>query len=139
MFGQALNFLIVNWAIITPIVVIALLVISKSFRAGVAFLLRVIARPLLLAAVVALVYDGTKTLAGGGNGLVFTSLAEIWQANHPTSLTSLKGVISQLHPMAWEKGALSILRLPAWAVVGTVGLVLAWIGRKRPQPKVFVN
>lgn len=138
MFGQAMNFLIVHWAIIVPIVLIVALVFSKACRAGATFAMRMIARPLLLAAVVAIVYDGTRTLAGG-SGIVFTSLAEHWQASHPASLAALKTVLSQVHPLVWEKGAQLVLKLPTWSVIGTLGLILAWIGRKRRQPRVFVN
>lgn len=138
MFGTVVNFLIVHWAIITPIVILLLLVFFKSARSGATFMLRLIARPLLLAAVIAMVYDGTRTLASG-SGLVFTSLAEHWQLSHPPSLAALKTSLSKLHPMAWEPGALTILKLPTWVVIGTLGLILAWIGRKRPQPKVYVN
>lgn len=138
MIGQAVNFIIMYWAFVIPVVLLVLLLVSRAFRGWAALVLRVIARPLLLAAVVAMVYDGTRTLAGN-SGIVFTSLAEHWQTIHPASMAAFKAAISRLHPLAWEQGAFTVLKLPAWAVIGTLGLALAWIGRKRQQPQIFVN
>lgn len=138
MIGQTVNFLIVHWVIVTPVVLLALLVLSRGARTAGALVLRLIARPLLLLAVLALVYDGTRTIAGG-SGFVITSLAEHWQATHPTSLALVKSALSQLHPLAWDRGALLILKLPAWIIAGALGLLLAYIGRKRRQVNVYAN
>ena len=138
MVGKVVNFLIVySWAII-PLAVLIALVLSRAARAGAAVVLRLIARPLLLAAVVALVYDGTRTIAGG-SGLVITSLADHWLSLHQPSLAALQAMVTKLHPLAWETGALRVLKLPAWIVVGAIGLLLAVIGRKRRQVNVYVN
>lgn len=138
MIGQAVNFLILHAAVVIPVVLVVLLVLFRSVRAVAAGVLRGVARLLLLMAVLALVYDGTRTLAGG-SGLVITSLVDHWQALHPASLAAIKVMLTQMHPSAWEEGALRVARLPAWVVAGVLGLTLAWIGRKRRQINVFVN
>ena len=124
MVGKIVSFLIVHAAIIIPLVVLVLLVLFATVRAAACTVLRIVARPLLLIAVVALVYDGTRTLAGG-SGFVITSLADHWKALHPASLQAFQAALSQLHPMAWESGGQRLVRLPAWVVAGGVGLLLA--------------
>ena len=138
MIGNIVNFLIMHATIVIPVVLLVLLVVFRSVRAVAAGFLRAIARLLLLVAVLALVYDGTRTLAGG-SGIVITSLLDHWQSFHPTSLATGKAILTQLHPAAWEQGALRVGKLPAWIVLGGLGLLLAWIGRKRRQVNVFVN
>ena len=137
MIGKAVEFLIVHATLIVPVVLVVLLIWSETARAAVRVLLRLSARLLLLAAVVALVYDGTRTLAGAG--LVITSLGEHWQSLAPQSLDALRSLINRLYPLAWEGGATRLLRLPAWLVIGVLGMLLAWIGRKRHPVNVFVN
>ena len=138
MVGKIVSFLIVYAAIIIPLIVLVLLVLFAPVRTAACTVLRVVARPLLLIAVVALVYDGTRTLAGG-SGMVITSLADHWQSLHPASLQAFKAALSQLHPLAWESGGQRLVRLPAWVVAGGAGLLLAWIGRKRRALNVYVN
>lgn len=136
--SNIVSFLIVHAAIIIPLVLAVLLIISRPVRLATCTVLRVIARPLLLLAVVALVYDGTRTLAGG-SGLVITSLSDHWQSLHPASLQAFKTLLNGLHPSLWDAGGQRIVKMPAWAVAGVIGLTLAWIGRKRRQLNVYVN
>ena len=139
MIGKTVEFLIRHAVIIVPLVLLALLVMSSSVRTGARFVLRFIARPLLLLAVVALVYDGTRTLAGG-SGLVLTSLTEHWLAFSPRSMTAVQGFITRtISPGAWYGGVLRVFGLPAWLVVGALGLLLGWLGRKPQRAKVFIN
>ena len=139
MIGSAIDFLIVNAVYIVPGILVATLVMSAGARRFAAALLRFIARPLLLVAVVALVYDGTRTLAGG-SGLVVTSLAEHWQSFFPSSLELVRGLVTKrVHPAIWDGGLVRVLRLPSWLVIGAIGLLLAWIGRKRHRVNVYIN
>lgn len=139
MFGKAVEFVIVHATIIVPAVIVLLLVWSRAARAAASFVLRMIARPLLLVAVVALVYDGTRTLAGG-SGLVITSLVEHWQNLSPATFEALKVLIVQrAHPQVWDGALLRLFKLPAWLVIGVFGMLLAWIGRKRRNVNVFIN
>jgi hypothetical protein len=125
-------------AIILPLVIAILLIVWPAFRSGTRLVLRVLARPLLLVAIVALVWDGTRTLAG--EGWVWTSLAEHWQALAPRSLNALQSTVTRVvHPRAWDGGVLRVLTLPAWLVLGVLAIMLGWIGRKRQQVDVFAN
>ncbi len=139
MVGKAVNFLIVHSAIIIPLVILVGLVVSAAVRTIALGVLRVVARPLLLLAMIALVYDGTRTLAGD-SGLIVTSLAEHWQSFWPRGLEGLKDVLSRkVHPLAWEQGMRRLIGLPAWLVIGAIGLALAYVGRKRQRPRIYVN
>ena len=139
MVQKVIEFLLVNAPYIVPGIVVAALFLSESARTVACFLLRMIARPLLLLAVIALVYDGTRTLAGG-SGIVLTSLVEHWQGLAPTTLEGVKMlIVKRLGTAAWDGGLLRLLKLPAWLVIGVLGLSLAYIGRKRQKVNVFVN
>ncbi len=139
MVQKVIEFLLVNASYIVPGIVVAALFLSESARAVASFLLRLIARPLLLVAVVALVYDGTRTLAGG-SGIVITSLVEHWQGLFPGSLEIVKQfIVRRVSPALWDGGMLKVLRMPAWLVIGVLGLLLAWIGRKRHKVNVYMN
>jgi hypothetical protein len=138
MLSKIANFLIVNAAIVIPLTLVLLMVVSESVRLAVAFFVRIVARLLLIAAVVALVYDGTRTLAGGA-GFVVTPLIDHLQTLTPQLLQGVKSALVRLHPQAWDAAALRILRLPGWLVIGALGLLLAWAGRKRRRVSVYVN
>lgn len=139
MVQKAIEFLLVNAPYIVPGVIVATLILSENARTAACFVLRMIARPLLLIAVVALVYDGTRTLAGG-SGLVITSLAEHWQTLFPASLEVAKTtVVKRLGAGMWDGGVLKVLRFPSWLLLGGLGLLLAYIGRKRHKVNVFMN
>ena len=139
MVGKAIDFLIVNAVYILPGVLVAALVLSQNTRAAAAFLLRMLARPLILIAVIALVYDGTRTLAGGA-GIVITSLGEHWQNLFPAGFESLKQLVNRrFGSVVWDMGLLRLLTLPSWLVIGVLGLLLAWIGRKRQRVNIYIN
>lgn len=139
MLDKVANFFLVHAAIVLPAAVVLALIVSSTARTGVMALLRFIARPLLIAAVVALAYDGTRTLAGG-SGLVITSLAEHWTSFAPKSLEAAKTlVVAKLHPALWDGVVQRLILLPAWLVVGCLGFLLAWFGRRRKQVEVFIN
>lgn len=139
MVQKVIEFLLVNAPYIVPGIIVAALFLSENARAVACFLLRMVARPLLLIAVVALVYDGTRTLAGG-SGIVVTSLIEHWQTLFPGSLeVSKQFIVRRVSPALWDGGLLKVLRMPSWLVIGFVGLILAWIGRKRHKVNVFMN
>lgn len=139
MLDTVANFFLVHAAIVLPLAVVLALLISSTARTGVMALLRFIARPLLIAAVVALAYDGTRTLAGG-SGLVITSLAEHWMSFAPKSLELAKSVVTaKIYPTVWDAVIQRLLLLPAWLIAGCLGLMLAWIGRRRKQVAIFIN
>jgi hypothetical protein len=139
MLDKIVNFFLVHAAIVLPLAVALLLVVSSSARGVFKTLLRVLARPLLIVAVIALAYDGTRTLAGG-SGLVVTSVADHWANLAPKSIETVRALVStRLHPALWDSGITPLVRLPAWLVAGVLGLLLGWIGRRRRDVRIFVN
>lgn len=139
MLDKVANFFLVHAAIVLPLAIVLALLVSSTARSGFQTLLRVLARPILIAAVIALVYDGTRTLAGGA-GFVVTSLGTHWTRLAPQSLEAAKTVLTaKLHPLAWESGLQPILRLPGWLVLAALGLLLAWLGRRRKHVPIFIN
>jgi hypothetical protein len=139
MIERVLAVLAANWGALAALVLIVALTWSAAARSAFAVALRLASRPLLLAAVIALVYDGTRTLAGN-SGLITTSLADHWQSLAPASFEATRLTISQrMHPWLWDSALLPLLRLPAWLVLGCLGLALSYIGRRRQGVNVFAN
>ncbi|WEK03903.1 MAG: hypothetical protein P0Y65_17175 [Candidatus Devosia phytovorans] len=93
-------------------------------------ILRIAGTWLIGLAVVLLVIDGTKSL--GANGLVFTSLADLWTSVHQGSLIALQGFFAERFFADLLGAALeAVLDTPAFAVAGVPGVVLALMGRTR--------
>ncbi|MEZ5815976.1 MAG: hypothetical protein R3D44_02710 [Hyphomicrobiaceae bacterium] len=139
MLDKVVNFFLVHAAVVLPLVVLAALVVSSTARAVLKALARAVARLLFIAAVVALAYDGTRTMAGGA-GLVMTSLWDHWSSFAPSTLEAAqKMVTARLGPIVWVKGIAPFLHLPAWLTTAGLGVVLAWLGRRKRQVSIFVN
>jgi hypothetical protein len=99
---------------------------------------RFLAGTFLLIAVIAAVYDGTRSAAAGG--LVMTSLLEHWSRIAPGLLASAQsGVGRALHPLVWNLGVSKLLAVPTWALFAAVGVLLAYVGRRRRRVNVFAN
>jgi hypothetical protein len=139
MLDNIVNFFLVHAAIVLPLAVLVALGVSSTARTGFQALLRFLSRPLLIAAVVALAYDGTRTLAGG-SGMVVTSLVEHWVSFSPATFEAFKALLAaKVHPQAWDVALAPVLRLPAWLLAGGLGLLLAWLGRRRKEVAIFIN
>jgi hypothetical protein len=127
------------WPLIVPTIIVVVLYLSRSARNVAKITLRALSRPLLLLAVIALVYDGTRTLSGHSS-IVVTSLGEHWATLAPTSYQNTQTLLRRrVHPAVWDRGLAPILNLPAWVVFGVVGFGLAWAGRRRRETEVFAN
>jgi hypothetical protein len=106
----------------------------------IAFLARFAGLWLIAGALVALVVDGTKTIAG--SMLTVTPLRQTWTALGPASLEGFQAFIQEkveIHVghWVWDPVLQWILALPTWAVLGVVGGWLAYMGRKRRTAAVF--
>lgn len=90
----------------------------------------------LAAALVALVIDGTKSIAD--SSLVTTSVAQYFLEYSPTTLQRLEfGVQNNLgSPWLWDTVFVNLLSWPAFAVLGGFGILLMLIGRRR-RPAVI--
>jgi hypothetical protein len=94
---------------------------------------------LLAVAALALINDATRGLAPGAR-FTFLSMRGLWQMVHEGSLTAFQnGVQRGLHPLAWDPVMLGILKLPAWFLLGVIGLMFCFIGRKRRRIELFTN
>jgi hypothetical protein len=139
MLDNPLALITANWMGIAALAAVIAVLLSAAARRAARALLRMLAHPLLLLAVVALVYDGTRTLAAG-SGFIVTSLADHWQTVAPASFEGGKVfVMRRLGPAVWDPVLMSALRLPAWLTLGGLGVLFGYIGRKRRTVDVFAN
>ncbi len=93
------------------------------------FTFRFIGMMLLAGAFVALLYDGTRTIAG--NAVSLTPLAYIWNNLHANSLQGLQTIVERTAPVLWDPLLRSIVAAPAWLVLGVLGVVFMLLGRKK--------
>ena len=94
------------------------------------FLFRFIGLWILAAGFVALVRDGTKSIAG--NAVFTTKLADDWNNIHASSLELLKALFERYAGASgWEIVSTYVLAAPTWLVLGILGSILILIGRKK--------
>ncbi len=94
------------------------------------FLFRFIGLWILAAGFVALVRDGTKSIAG--NAVFTTKLADDWNNIHASSLESLNALFERYAGASgWEIVSTYVLAAPTWLVLGILGSILILIGRKK--------
>jgi hypothetical protein len=94
------------------------------------FLFRFVGLWILAAGFVALVRDGTKSIAG--NAVFITKLVDDWNNIQATSLDSLKTLVERYGGTSgWELAFTYVLAAPTWLVVGILGSILILIGRKK--------
>ncbi|WP_320144152.1 hypothetical protein [uncultured Cohaesibacter sp.] len=83
----------------------------------------------------ALVLDGVRSIAA--NMIVMKSLKDTWfEINRESLVVAQDFVQRTLHPLVWDPVMQWILMAPAWLVVGVIGLLFVYLGRKR-RPKVI--
>ena len=94
------------------------------------FVFRFVGLWILAAGFVALVRDGTKSIAG--NAVFITGLGEDWNNIHGASLEQLKALVERYAgPPTWEFAALYVMGAPTWLVLGIIGSIFILIGRKK--------
>jgi hypothetical protein len=98
------------------------------------FLARFTGLWLVAGALVALVVDGTKTIAS--SSLTVTSLGATWAAINPALLMRTqefvqRSVETYVGHWLWDPVIQWILMLPTWVVLGAVGAWLIYVGRRR--------
>ncbi|QTL04625.1 hypothetical protein J5J86_04630 [Aquabacter sp. L1I39] len=97
------------------------------------FLLRFIGFWLLAGGVVALVVDGTRSIAA--SQMQFMSALSAWSAVSPSTLEKAKASIEGLSAAAWADAAAPVLDLPLFALLCVVGFLLMALGRKRRRSR----
>jgi hypothetical protein len=94
------------------------------------FVFRFVGLWILAAGFVALVRDGTKSIAG--NAVFITKLADDWNNIHASSLEALKTIVERYTGASgWEIASTYVLAAPTWLVLGILGSILILIGRKK--------
>jgi len=102
--------------------------------------LRFIGALFLLAAIIALTADLSRTKQSTSPHPMFTSIAGHWADFAPQSLAGAqRQVQTRVHPLLWDPLILSIIRLPAWLSLGGIGLAALYFGRRRRRLEIFVN
>ncbi len=94
------------------------------------FVLRAAGFLLFAAAFIALIYDGTKTLAG--SQVIVTPIEQTWTNVHPASLEATQDKLKNWLPawaLEWVKDY--GLKAPTSLVLGLLGIVLMLSGRKK--------
>ncbi|MCC7345961.1 MAG: hypothetical protein IT538_01050 [Variibacter sp.] len=94
------------------------------------FLLRFVGFAVLAAAFVALIYDGTRSIAA--NQVTYTPLGPLWTQVHAASLQWLQSTAEHYGPAwLWSAAAAPLLSVPAFAVLTVIGALLMLVGRKK--------
>src|SRR5882757_3053594 len=94
------------------------------------FVFRFVGLWILAAGFVALVRDGTKSIAG--NALFLTPLVDDWNNINAGGLDALKALVERYSgPWLWELATLYLLAAPTWLVFGILGSLFILIGRKK--------
>ena len=101
-------------------------------------ILRAVAWLLLLVAVIVFTSDLTHTI--NGSTLTTSSLLSHWKTTSPGTLTATGSFVQHYaHPKLWDPLLLRLLLLPAWLLIGTVGVVLALLSRGKRRVNIFAN
>ncbi len=101
----------------------------QSGRAMIRFVVRLAGFILLAAGFAALVVDGTRSIAA--NGLLVTPSA-VLLGSHQLGIEQF--LVQRVHPLAWNPGLISLLRLPLALLLGIVGLGFVALARRPEKP-----
>ena len=103
------------------------------------FLLRILGGWAILAALIALVNDVTRSYQTGAK-LAFASLGKDWNSLSPSSLNLLQaGIERHVAPVLWDPVILTVLRAPAFAVIAVLGVLLYLAGMRRRRQNIYAN
>jgi hypothetical protein len=97
------------------------------------FLFRFVGLWLLASAFVALIIDGTRSIAA--SRLIPTPLMDLWLALHAASLQGLQAWMEKSLPAwLWDAVVVYILWTPLFVVLAIIGILFILIGRRRARP-----
>ena len=100
------------------------------------FIARALGLLLIAAGFVGLVIDGTRSIANGG--VMFTPIGEAAYRVFGERYLLLQPAIERhVHPALWDPVVLNLTLLPASVVGFFLGVLLLWLGQKRPEPIGF--
>jgi hypothetical protein len=102
------------------------------------FLARALGLVLIAAGFVGLVIDGTRSIANGG--VMFAPLGEVAHRVFGERYLLLQPAIERhVHPLLWDPVVLNLTLLPGSVVGFLLGVILLWLGQKRPEPIGFAH
>lgn len=101
-----------------------------------ALVARIFAGLFMLIAILAAVTDVTRSNAA--HAVVITTLLDHWRALAPQGLAAAQASARRV-PLLWDFVIRPPLLIPAWGLFGVLGLLLAWLGRRRSKVNVFAN
>ena len=102
-------------------------------------ILRIFGSWFLIAALIALVYDGTKSM-GNPDHWVITSFMDHWRNLHADSLTAAQTATeTSVHPLLWDPLLTGLMSLPGWIFLSVLGVLLFYAGRKRSRMNIYTN
>ena len=94
------------------------------------FIFRLIGLIFIAAALMVLGADGIQTLEAGE--VKIRSLGELWTLLHQASLDSTNAMVAESLPgFLADPGFSSLLTFPSWAVLGVIGILIAFLFRRR--------
>jgi ABC-type Fe3+ transport system permease subunit len=97
------------------------------------FILRFIGLWLLAGAFVALIIDGTGSIAAGS--FQVHTFGQTWDNIHQDSKPVAKAFVDRHAPKwVWDSGVQAVLDRPTWLVLGVAGAILVLLGRKKKPP-----
>jgi hypothetical protein len=89
---------------------------------------RLLGLVLLAAGFVFVIYDGTKSIAD--QTIYISKFSQTWAEIHQQSLQAAQGLVEK--NVAWLWAVIQpVLEQPTWLVLGTIGMVLILLGRKK--------
>lgn len=97
---------------------------------------RILAGLFILIAVLAVVTDVTRSNAA--HTVVITSLLEHWGKLAPHGLAAAQASARRI-PLLWDYMLRPVLLIPGWGLFGALGVLFAYLGRRRTKVNVFAN
>lgn len=101
------------------------------------FLFRFIGFWLLAGGFVALIVDGTRSIAA--SAVVFTSAGDAWYAIAPANLERVEAAGKADMPLLWNHAVAPLISLPAFLLLVVLGVVLMTLGRVRERSRFGVG
>jgi hypothetical protein len=92
-------------------------------------LFRAIGLVLLAAGFIFFVYDGTKSIAD--HTVYISTFSQTWTDIHQQSLQALRDFVEKSAAWLWNPLLQTILEQPTWLVLGTLGMILILLGRRK--------
>jgi hypothetical protein len=95
--------------------------------------LRFVSLVLIVIALVLLGADMVASLQKGGQ-IAVRSIEQVWRFLGPSSIAAAKAWVEHALPSPLPDWFYSVLALPAWALTGVLGVVVAFLfGRRTPE------